>query len=141
LFRCFPLQGRGNRRFFSDWLERIDREGRLFLSVVTIHEIEKGITLLEQKSATAKAAVLRVWLAGLISAYDDRIIAVGAATAALAGRLEAKAISTGHHPGMADASIAGIAAARDLMVVTRNTKHLLPFGVHAVLPDEAVSLA
>jgi predicted nucleic acid-binding protein len=45
---------------FSDWLERIDREGRLFLSVVTIHEIEKGITLLEHKSATAKAAVLRV---------------------------------------------------------------------------------
>jgi predicted nucleic acid-binding protein len=126
---------------FSDWLERIDREGRLFLSVVTIHEIEKGITLLEHKSATAKAAVLRVWLAGLISAYDDRIIAVDAAAAALAGRLEAKAISTGHHPGMADASIAGIAAARDLMVVTRNTKHFLPFGVHAVLPDEAVSLA
>jgi predicted nucleic acid-binding protein len=42
---------------------------------------------------------------------------------------------------MADASIAGIAAARDLMVVTRNTKHFFPFGVHAVLPDEAVSLA
>jgi predicted nucleic acid-binding protein len=108
---------------------------------VTIHEIEKGITLLEQKSATAKAAVLRVWLAGLISAYDDRIIAVDAAAAALAGRLKAKAISMGHHPGMADASIAGIAAARDLMVVTRNTKHFFPFGVHAVLPDEAVSLA
>ena len=99
------------------------------MSVVTIHEIEKGIALLEHKGATAKAAALRVWLAGLISAYDDRIFPVDAAAAALAGRLEAKAISAGHHPGMADASIAGIAAARDLVLVTRNTKHFLLFGV------------
>lgn len=39
---------------FLDWLERMDREGRVYLSVVTIHEIEKGIGLLERKGATAK---------------------------------------------------------------------------------------
>ena len=41
---------------FLEWLERMDGEGRIFLSAVTIHEIEKGIALLEHKGATAKAA-------------------------------------------------------------------------------------
>jgi predicted nucleic acid-binding protein len=41
---------------FLDWLERMDGEGRIFLSAVTIHEIEKGIALLDHKGATAKAA-------------------------------------------------------------------------------------
>jgi predicted nucleic acid-binding protein len=113
---------------FLAWLERMDADGRLFLSVVTIHEIEKGIALLENKGATTKAASLKVWLAGLVASYDDKIIAVDAVAAALAGQLEAKAMSAGHDPGMADATIAGIAKAHDLVVMTRNTKHFQAFG-------------
>ena len=123
---------------FVAWLERQDSEGRVFLSVVTVHEIEKGIALLEHKRAGAKAAALKVWLAGLMAIYDDKIIGVDAVSAALAGRLEAKAVSAGHDPGMADAMIAGIAQAHDLTVVTRNTRHFQPFGVAAISPDDAV---
>src|SRR3546814_4601211 len=54
---------------FLDWLERMDGEGRVFLSVVTVHEIEKGIALLDRRGAAAKAAALRGWLSGLVSAY------------------------------------------------------------------------
>jgi len=125
---------------FLQWLERVDGEGRVFLSVVAIHEIEKGSALLEHKGATAKGSALKVWLAGLVAAYDDKIIPLDAHAAALAGQLEAKAISTGFDPGMADAVIAGIANARDLMIVTRNTKHFAPFGVSVATPDEAVLL-
>ncbi len=134
-----PARGQVSPRFL-DWLERMDSEGRLFLSVVAIHEIEKGIALLEHKGATVKAAGLKVWLAGLVGAYDDKIVGVDASTAALAGQLEAKAMSAGHDPGMADALIAGIAQARDLMIVTLNTKHFMPFGVGVATPDEAVQL-
>lgn len=126
---------------FLDWLERMDGEGKVFLSVVTIHEIEKGIALLEHKGATAKAAGLKIWLAGLVSAYADKIISVDAAAAALAGQLEAKAISVGHDPGMADAIIAGVAKAHDLLVVTRNAKHFLPFGGAASLPEDVAGSA
>ena len=126
---------------FLDWLERMDGKGNVFLSVVTIHEIEKGIALLEYKGATAKAASLKIWLAGLVSAYDDKIISLDAAAAALAGHLEAKAISAGHDPGLADAIIAGIAKAHDLVIVTQNTKHFLPFGGTASLPDEVAGSA
>ncbi len=126
---------------FLDWLERVDSEGRVFLSVVAIHEIEKGIALLEHKGATAKAAGLKVWLAGLVATYDDKILPLDASAAALGGQLEAKAISAGHDPGMADAAIAGIAKAQDLVVVTHNTKHFAPFGIAVATPGEAVELA
>lgn len=121
---------------FLGWLERMDGEGRIFLSVVTIHEIEKGIALLEHKGARAKAAGLKAWLAGLASTYDDKIIGLDFAAAACAGQLEAKAIAAGHAPGMADAIIAGIATVHDLVIVTRNTKHFLPFGSAVSSPDE-----
>lgn len=126
---------------FLEWLERADSEGRVFLSVVAIHEIEKGIALLEHKGAAAKAADLKVWLAGLVATYDDKIIPIDASAAALAGQLEAKAITAGHNPGMADAMIAGIAKAQDLVVITHNTEHFLPFGVDMATPDDAVRLA
>jgi predicted nucleic acid-binding protein len=125
---------------FLEWLEQQDDEGRVFLSVVTIHEIEKGVALLEHKGGTAKAAGLKVWLAGLVASYDDKIIGLDVTAAALAGQLEARAISKGHDPGMADATIAGIAKAHDLLVVTRNTKHFLPFDVPAATPEEAVKV-
>jgi len=124
---------------FLTWLDRMDGDGRLFLSVVSIHEIEKGIALLDHKGATAKAANLKAWLNGLVSTYDDKIIGFDAQAAAIGGRLEAKALAAGHDPGMADAVIAGIAAAHELVIVTRNTKHFLPFGVAVLLPDEAAA--
>jgi toxin FitB len=131
-----PSRAEASARFL-DWLDRMDGEGRIFLSVVTIHEIEKGIALLERKGAAAKATSLRVWLSGLVTTYDDKILGTDAAAAALAGRLEAKAISAGHDPGMADATVAGIAKANDLVVVTFNTKHFVPFGVGVTSPDDA----
>jgi toxin FitB len=122
---------------FLEWLEQQDGKGRVFLSVVTIREIEKGIALLDHKGATAKAAGLKVWLAGLVTTYEDKILGVDAAVAAIAGQLEARAVSSGHDPGMADATIAGIAKTHDLVIVTRNTKHFVPFDVKVVTPDEA----
>lgn len=124
---------------FLDWLDRMDSDGRLFLSVVSIHEIEKGIALLDHKGATAKAASLKAWLNGLTSTYDDKIIGFDAQAAAFGGRLEARALAAGFDPGMADAVIAGIAAVHELTIVTRNTKHFLPFGVAVASPDEVVT--
>lgn len=121
------------------WLEQMDNEDRLFLSVVSIHEIEKGIALLGSKGATARASALRTWLSTLVSTYTDKIFGFGASEAALSGQLEAIAMMAGHNPGMADAVIAGIAKAHNLVVVTRNTRHFVPFGVDVVAPEEAAT--
>ena len=124
---------------FLTWLDRMDSDDGLFLSVVSIHEIEKGIALLDHKGSTAKAASLKSWLSGLVSTYDDKIIGFDAQAVTIGGRLEAKALADGHDPGMADAMIAGIAAAHELVIVTRNTKHFLPFGIAVLSPDEAAA--
>lgn len=121
---------------FLDWLDRADAAGQIFLSVVTIHEIEKGVALLEYKGAASKAAALKMWLMGLVSTYDDKILLIDAIAASFGGQLEAKAAASGHNPGMADAAIAGIAKAHDLVIVTANTKDFLPFGVGVMAPDE-----
>ena len=123
---------------FLQWLADRDQEGRVFLSVITVHELEKGIALLDHKGASAKARALRIWCAGLLATYDDRILPLDAKAATLAGQLEAKASAAGHDPGMADAAIAGIAQAHDLVIVTANTRHFAPFGVSVFLPDDAI---
>jgi len=124
---------------FLAWLDRMDGHGKLFLSVVSIHEIEKGIALLDQKGATVKAASLKAWLSGLVSTYDDKIIGFDVQAAAIGGRLEAKALAAGHDSGMAEAVIAGIAAAHELVVVTCNRRHFRPFGIAVLSPDEAAT--
>lgn len=123
-----PLQGEVSAGFLA-WLDEADATSALFLSVVTIHEIERGITLLDHKGATAKARELRRWIDGLFATYADRILPIDMAVSAISGRLEAKAITDGHRPGMADALIAGTAQVHSLTVVTQNLRHFAPFGV------------
>jgi toxin FitB len=125
---------------FLDWLERRDREGRLFLSVVTVHEIVKSVALLEHEGAQEKAAALTGWLAGLVAAYDDRIVAIDATAAARAARLEARALAAGHAAGLAEALTAGVADSRELVIVTRNAENYLPLGVSTVSPEAATEL-
>jgi predicted nucleic acid-binding protein len=114
------------------WLNKIEETAEFFLSVVTVHEIERGILLLERKGATAKASSLRRWMDGLYATYEDRILPIDAAVSALSGRLEAEAIAAGHNPGMADALIAGTAKNHDLTVVTQNLRHFEPFSINAI---------
>ena len=52
---------------------------------------------------------------------DDKIIPIDASAAALAGQLEAKALAAGQDPGMADALIAAVAQAQDLVIINHNT--------------------
>ena len=114
------------------WLNEIEEIAEFFLSVVTVHEIERGILLLERKGATAKASSLRRWMDGLYATYEDRILPIDAAVSALSGKLETEAIAAGHNPRMADALIAGTAKTHDLTVVTQNLRHFEPFSINAI---------
>lgn len=119
---------------FLTWLEDADASGGIFLTAVTLHEIERGITLLASKGASAKAKALRRWIDGIVSTYEDRIIPIDAAVASLSGQLEAISVSAGHNPGMADALIAGAAKFHSMTVVTFNERHFEPFGVKVMTP-------
>ncbi len=84
------------RRVFFRWLRAADAEGTIFLSVGDSHEIEKSVGLLERKGATARGASLRLWLSGLVSTYDDRILSIDTTVSTISGQLEAIAVAGGH---------------------------------------------
>jgi toxin FitB len=122
---------------FTRWLDEQGALDTIYLSVVTVHEMEKGIRLLEHKGATAKARNIRIWLRGLIAGYDSSVLPIDAETAWLSGELEALAITAGHAPGAADAMIAGTARRHDLTVITKNLKHFQTFGIPVLTPEQA----
>jgi toxin FitB len=129
-----PSQGEASATFLA-WLDEADATNGLFLSVVTVHEIERGISLLERKGATAKARDLRRWIDGLFATYSDRVLPIDMNVSVASGQLEAEVLAAGHKPGMADALIAGTAKTHALTVVTLNLRHFTPFGVeHMAAP-------
>ena len=119
------------------WLEQRDREGLMFLSVVAIHEIQKGVALLQHKSATAKASALEIGLTGIRVGYADGSLEFDVKAAEASGKTAARVLAAGHSPGMANSTVAGIAKAHGLVAETHNFKHFRPFGISAVFPTEA----
>jgi toxin FitB len=90
----------------------------LFLSVITLGEIERGIALQAPRDP-AFARDLRAWLDRTVQLFSDRILPFDAAAARIWGRLSARIGNTG-----ADLMIAATALARDATVVTTDRAFL-----------------
>lgn len=89
----------------------------LFVSVITIGEIQRGIELQRPKDAVFAETLAR-WLDIILTAYDDRILDLDRDTTRRWGRLCAEL----GHDG-ADLMIAATALEHGLTVVTRNVRH------------------
>jgi predicted nucleic acid-binding protein len=103
----------------------------LFLSVVTVTEIEDGIAKLRREGARRKSLDLTAWLETVLHLYDDRILAFDTPVARIAGTLTDRARGQGHAPGFADVIIAATARRHELTILSRNLRHLEPLGVSA----------
>ncbi len=112
-----------------EWLERNSRF--LYLSVITVAEIEDGIAKAERTNARHKASRLRDWLDALLHLYSGRVLSFDIDTARLTGRLSDLARGCGHQPGFADLAIAATALGRGYVVLTRNLRHFTPLDVSA----------
>ena len=106
----------------------------LFLSVLTVAEIEDGIAKLRRERAVRKSADLTSWLETVCHLYGDRVLAFDAPTARIAGAISDRARGQGHAPGVADIIIAATAQRHGLTILSRNLKHFLPLGVAAIDP-------
>jgi predicted nucleic acid-binding protein len=113
------------------WME--EHSSRLFLSVVTVAEIEDGIAKAQREKAQRKAAEFTAWLEALLHLYASRIPA-----ARIAGTLSDTARSLGSAPGFADIAIAAVARRHGLTILTRNTRHFAPLGVTAINPFDCL---
>lgn len=111
---------------------------RLYLSAVTIAEIEDGIAKLRREGASRKGANLAAWLEAVLHLYGDRVLAFDTAVARVAGGLLDKARGSGVTPGFADVIIAATAVHHGLTVLTHDTKDFAPLG--AKVHDPFVSL-
>lgn len=120
----------------QDWMDA--QSAALFLSVITIAEIEDGIAKVRRKGATRKSARQTAWLETVLHLYGDRILPFDTATARIAGALSDRARGKGQAPGFADIVIAATARRHGLTVLTRNLKHFRPLGVPAIDPFAAL---
>lgn len=111
----------------ASWL-RVQRETDLYLSAITLGEIERGIVLQENKNPEF-ATALRSWLNATESQFSDRILEFSAKDARVWGRLSANLGHVG-----ADLMIAATALNNDTIVATRNTADFVPTGVSVVNP-------
>lgn len=102
----------------------------IFLSTVTVGEIERGIVRQRAKDA-AFAEALESWLDRTIGLYADRILPVDTRVARRWGNLSARIGNDG-----ADLLIAATALEHRLTVATRNIRHFEPTGVALIDPFE-----
>lgn len=106
----------------------------LFLSVVTVAEIEDGIVKLMREGATRKSTDLASWLETVLHLYEQRILVFDAPTARIAGGVADQARGRGHAPGFADIIIAATAKRHELTILSRNVRHFEPLGVAVLDP-------
>lgn len=108
------------------------RASDLFLSAMTVFELEHGALLIERRDAR-QGSVLRAWLDRQMSVtFAGRILSVDAAVAKRSASL--------HVPDPRperDALIAATALVHGMTVVTRNVSDFTPMGVPVVNPWEA----
>lgn len=115
-----------------EWLDA--KSSSLFLSVVTIAEIEDGIAKLRREKATRRSKDLAQWLDAVLHLHGDRILAFDTGIARLAGQLSDRAREQGHAPGFADIIIAATARRHALTILSRSVKHFGPLGVPVLDP-------
>ena len=117
-------------KFVSQWSDSVNT-AELYLSVITLQELEIGVLLAEYRNP-AKGALLRGWLnKQVIPAFSGRILPVDTAVAIRSAKL--------HVPNprpVRDGLIAATALVHGMTVVTRNISDFAPCGVTLINPWE-----
>jgi predicted nucleic acid-binding protein len=108
------------------WLESVD-DGELFLSAVTIGEIQAGIELTREQDPD-KASEIQMWLELLAAAYN--ILPMDAAAFRVWAQLMHRKSDTLYE----DAMIAATARLHKLIVVSRNVADFKALGVEVFNP-------
>ena len=109
------------------WYEAIE-DASLYLSVMVIGEIRKGIEKLRPKNAT-QANMIEDWLEEVAKAFGDRILPIDGTVANEWGRL------TAIRPlPVIDGLLAATAKVHGMTLVTRNIADIADLGVHVINP-------
>jgi tRNA(fMet)-specific endonuclease VapC len=113
------------------WIDTID-PGDVYLSVITIGEIRKGI---EKLSDIKRKTVLQEWLVNeLLIRFTDRILLIDLDVIMVWGKMVAHLELIGKKMAAMDSLIAAIALSGNLRLVTSNEKDFESSGVQIMNP-------
>lgn len=116
----------GVRAFFT---RVIEDDTQMFISVVTVGELRRGVELIRYRGDVRQATQLENWLAALLTEHPDQILDINQDIAQLWGRLRVP-----HPENILDKQIAATALIYELTVVTRNHKDFVKAGVRVLNP-------
>jgi len=116
----------GIRAFFK---KAIEEDTPLFVSVVTIGELRRGVELVRYRGDVRQADRLEEWLDALLREYQDNVLDINHDIAQLWGKLRVP-----HPENAIDKQIAATALVYDLTVVTRNHRDFVKTGVRVLNP-------
>ena len=113
------------------WISDIE-EANMFISVLTIGELHKGI---EKLPESRKKNKLHNWVThDMGKRFQDKIIDFDLQTATIWGKIQARSEISGQKLPAIDSFIAATGISHDLIVVTRNTKDMQNSGVELLNP-------
>ncbi len=119
--------GKGSARV-AEWAVSVDRSD-LYLSAITVMELEMGVKLMEHRDA-AQGAVLRRWISRVVlPEFNARVLAFDTHVA-----VRAAALHVPDPQPWRDAAIAATAMTHGMTLVTRNTSDFGPAGVAVFNP-------
>lgn len=101
-----------------EWINKTPSES-LFLSVITVGEIRKGLSKLPKSKRKER---LTVWLNILLKEYKERILSINLTVAENWGVIQGNAEKSGIPMSSIDSFLAATAYTHNLTVVTRNEK-------------------
>jgi predicted nucleic acid-binding protein len=115
----------------TTWIDATDEE-LLYLSVLTLGEIRKGVVLLPR---SARRTTLEAWLSNdLPLRFSGRIVNIDQEVADRWGHLYGLASAKGANVAVIDGLLAASAIQHNLTLVTRNTKDVAATGVSLFNP-------
>ena len=112
------------------WYKK-QKEEDLYISVVTLSEISKGVALLTQGR---KKKILIGWFEEIRDVFADQTIAIDSSMAVLAGHIEAQKKSVGLNFSLADCLLAATVQIKKLTIVTRNEKDFTKLDCDVINP-------
>jgi predicted nucleic acid-binding protein len=115
------------------WLDLMD-ESFLFISVMTVGEIQRGIMRLAE---SPRKQALRIWMNRAVNErFQDRILPITAQTMLTWGSLTARLEKNGQPMPLMDSFIAASAIEHNLILVTRNIANFTKCGIEIINPWE-----
>ena len=118
----------GVKNFFNNVVEQ---EASLFISVITVGELRRGINMILHRGDIQQAHSLENWLEIILDEYSENILDFTETEAQVWGQLRVP-----NHENALDKQIAATALTYDLSVVTRNVDDFIGTGVKLINPFE-----